>query len=126
MIMPAAQKPHWKACAFRKACCVGCSAPSFASPSRGHFAPGGAEGWHQAGMKGHAVEPHRAGAAIAGIAALLDAEHAPVTQKGAQELSRRRLGGKQFAVDVVIHPGIGRAGGTRIRNVGMFHLRAPG
>jgi hypothetical protein len=92
---------------------------------RGYLAPGGVEGRHQAGMNGHAVEPHGAGAAIAGVAALLDPEYAPVTQEGAQALSRCWLGGKQFAVDVVVHPGIGRAGGMRIRNVGMFHLRAP-
>ncbi len=49
MIMPAAQKPHWKACASRKACCIGCSLPSLARPSmvviscpppRGRRAPG--------------------------------------------------------------------------------------
>ncbi len=33
MIMPAVQKPHWNACASRKACCTGCSSPSCASPS---------------------------------------------------------------------------------------------
>jgi hypothetical protein len=54
----------------------------------------------------------------------LTPNYAPVTQEGAQALSRCWLGGKQFAVDVVVHPGIGRAGGMRIRNVGMFHLRS--
>ena len=33
MIMPAVQKPHWKAWASRNACCIGCSSPSWASPS---------------------------------------------------------------------------------------------
>ena len=88
---------------------------------RGYFAPGSAEGRHQARVNWSAVQPHRAGAAITGVAALLDTEHAAVTQKGAQALSGGRLGGKQFAIDVVVHPGIGRAG-----NVGMFHLRVPG
>jgi hypothetical protein len=87
---------------------------------RGYFAPGGPEGRHQARVNRSAVEPHGAGAAITGVAALLDTEHAAVTQKGAQALSGGRLGGKQFAIDVVVHSGIGRAG-----NVGMFHLRAP-
>ena len=77
-------------------------------------------------MNGHAVEPHGAGAAIAGVAAFLDAEHAAIAQEGAQALSRRRLGGKQLAVDVVVRPGIDGAGAMRIRNVGIFHLRAPG
>ena len=50
-------------------------------------APGGAEGRHQAGMHRHAVEPDGAGAAIAGIAAFLDAEAAVLAQEGAQALA---------------------------------------
>ena len=91
----------------------------------GDLAAGGAEGRHQAGMHRLAVEPDRAGAAIAGIAALLDAEHAAIAQEGAQALSGRRLGGEQFAVDVVVHPGIGRAG-TSACFMREFRLRQLG
>ena len=68
---------------------------------RGHHASGGTEGRHQAGMDRRAVEPHRAGAAISRIAALLYAEDAAVAQECAQALSGLRLGGKELAVDVV-------------------------
>ena len=43
-------------------------------------------------MDRRAVEPDRAGAAIAGVAALLDAEHAALAQEGAQALAGPRLG----------------------------------
>ena len=43
-------------------------------------------------VKRHAVEPDRAGAAIALVAALLDAEPAVLAQEGAQALAGRRLG----------------------------------
>ena len=89
MIMPAAQKPHWNPCASRKACCIGCRSPGWPSP------------WivvtvracrakcrHQAGMHRLAVEPHGACAAIAGVAALLDAERALVAQERPQALAR--------------------------------------
>jgi hypothetical protein len=92
---------------------------------RGYFAPGGAEGRHQTRVNRSAVEPHGAGAAITGVAALLDTEHAPVTQKGAQALSGGRLGGKQFAIDVVVHSAVGHGRGMRIRNDAVFHARAP-
>jgi hypothetical protein len=46
-----------------------------------------AEGGHQAGVERLAVEPHRAGAAVARVAAFLDAEHFEVAQEGAQALA---------------------------------------
>src|SRR6266849_6280784 len=61
------------------------------SLDRGHHAPGRAERRHQAGMNGRAVEPYRAGAAIAGVTALLDAEDAALAQEGPQTLSGLRL-----------------------------------
>ena len=124
--MPAAQKPHWKACAFREGLLHRMQRTVLRqSFDGGYFAPGGAEGRHEAGMKWRAVEPHGAGAAVAGVAAFLDTEHAAVAQEGAQALSGRRLGGKQFAIDVVVHSAVSHGRGMRIRNDAMFHVRAP-
>ena len=98
--MPAAQKPHWNACASRKACCIGCSSPFSGQAFDGrHLVPGGAESGHQAGMHRRSVEPDGAGAAIAGIAALLDAETAVLAQEGAQALARFRLGFEMAMID---------------------------
>jgi hypothetical protein len=60
-----------------------------------------AEGRHQAGVEGMAVQPHRAGAAVAGIAALLDPEHFQVAQEGAQALAGLGFGRVQTAIDLV-------------------------
>ena len=62
-----------------------------------------AEGRHQAGVDRLAVEPHGTGAAVALIAALLDAEHAIVTDEGAQTLARLRRDIEGFPVDRVGH-----------------------
>ena len=61
-----------------------------------------AEGRHQAGMERLAVHPHRAGAAVAGVAAFLDAEHFQVAQEGAQALAGLRFGRVQAAIDLVL------------------------
>ena len=75
MIMPAAQKPHWNACAFEKRLLHRMQRAVLRQPlDRGDRAALGAECRHEAAVHRHAVEPDRAGAAIAGIAALLDAE----------------------------------------------------
>ncbi len=50
-------------------------------------------------MDGLAVEPDRAGAAIAGVAALLDAEGAVLAQEGAQALPGNRRRGDASAVN---------------------------
>ena len=63
----------------------------------------GAKGRHQAAVERHAVEPDGAGAAVALVAALLDAEPAVVAQEGAQALAWCRLGGKHLAVDRELH-----------------------
>ena len=60
----------------------------------------GAEGGDEAAVDRHAVEPDGAGAAVAGVAPLLDAEPAQVAQEGAQALAGRRLLGERLAVDV--------------------------
>src|SRR5207302_4323 len=73
------------------------------SLERGDRAAGGAEGRHQAGMNRGAVEPDRARAAIAGVAALLHAEEAALAQERAQALPGLRLGGYRLAVDGAIH-----------------------
>ncbi len=61
-----------------------------------------AKGGHQAGMERVAVEPHGAGAAVAGIAAFLDAEHLEVAQEGAQALAGLRFGRIETAVYFVV------------------------
>ncbi len=55
-------------------------------------APFGAKGRHQAAMERHAVQPHGAGAAIALVAAFLDAEPAMLAQECSEALARRGLG----------------------------------
>ena len=58
----------------------------------GDLASGGAKGRHQAGMHRRAVEPDGAGAAVAGIAALLDAE-----EPGSRRKVRRHWPGRGSA-----------------------------
>ena len=120
MIMPAVQKPHWNACASRKACCIGCSAPfSRQALDRRHFAPGGAEGGHQAAMHRRAVEPDGAGAAIAGIAALLHAKTACSRRKVRRHWPGSRLGFEAAVIDAEVE----RAGGVVVARI--VHARAP-
>ena len=69
----------------------------------GDLVPGAAEGGHQAGMEGHAVEPDGAGAAVALVAALLDAEEAELAQEGSEALPRLRLRREGPAVHGEIH-----------------------
>jgi hypothetical protein len=70
---------------------------------RRHLAAGGAEGRHQAAMHRRAVEPDGAGAAIAGVAALLDPVEPAFPQEGAQALAGLGLGRDRLAVDGVVH-----------------------
>ena len=65
----------------------------------GDIVPGGAECGRQTGMHRRPVEPDRAGATIAGIAALLHAEAAMLAQKGAQTLARFRPGFEPAVID---------------------------
>src|ERR1700710_956951 len=67
----------------------------------------GAKGGDQAAMQRLAVDQHGAGAAVAGVAAFLDAEMAELAQKGPQALSGPRAFRKFLAVDLIAH---GRAG----------------
>lgn len=62
------------------------------SLDRGDLPPGSAEGGHQAGMHRLAIEPYRASAAIAGVAAFLHAERALLAQIGSQALARAGRG----------------------------------
>src|SRR4051794_8370268 len=70
---------------------------------RGHGMTVGAERRDQAAMHRLAVEQHRAGAAIAGVAALLDAEMPELTQERAQALPGLRRFGEGFAIDLDAH-----------------------
>ena len=69
----------------------------------GDLAAFGAKRRHQARMHRLAVQIDGAGAAIAGVAALLDAEMAERTQERAQTLSRGGPLGEGLAVDVECH-----------------------
>ena len=53
---------------------------------------------------GFAVDEHRAGAAVAGVAALLHLEVAVVAQEGAQALAGPRVAGGVLSVDLELHP----------------------
>ena len=61
-------------------------------------------------MERLSVDMDRAGAAIAGVAALLDAEHVEVAQEGPQALAGGGLGGVVAAVDRIL----GHASSVRI------------
>ena len=72
---------------------------------RRHLAALGAERRDEATVHRLAVERHRAGAAVAGIASLLDAEQPESAQEGAQALAGRRVPGHRLAVDGELHAG---------------------
>ena len=63
----------------------------------------GAEGRDQAAMHRLAVDQHGAGAAVAGVAAFLDAEMAELAQERAQALAGARGFRKCLAVDLEAH-----------------------
>ena len=104
MIMPGEQNPHWKPWAWRNARCIGCSAPSRREAFDGRdLAAFGTERRDEAAVHGLAVEQHAAGAAVAGVAAFLDAEPSELPQEGAQALARARRRGGTSAVDEIGH-----------------------
>ena len=70
---------------------------------RGDLMTVGAKGRDQAAMYGDAVEPNRAGAAVAGVAAFFDPEPSHLAQKSSQALSWPWLFRKRLAVDEVTH-----------------------
>ena len=77
---------------------------AFGEALDGHdLAAFGAEGGDEAGVHRLAVERHRAGAAVAGVAAFLDAEPAEPAQEGAQALAGRGLGIGRLTVDRELH-----------------------
>ncbi len=69
---------------------------------RGDLAALAAERGYQAGMERLSVDMDRAGSAIAGVAALLDAEDVEIAEERAQALSGRRLGRIGPAVDLIL------------------------
>ena len=74
----------------------------------------GAEGRDQAAVHRLAVDQHGAGAAVAGVAALLDAEMAEFAQERAQALPGLRRFGKLLAVDLERHAYAAPCNSTRI------------
>ncbi len=86
----------------------------------------GAERRDDAARHWLAIEEHGAGAAIAGIAAFLDAETAELTQEGAQALAGLRLLRKAVAVDLETH-GLKPCSSARISSASRsVILLAPG
>src|SRR5262249_52833054 len=69
----------------------------------GDLAALGAERRHQAGVERLAVDVDRTGAAVARVAALLDAEHLKVAQERAQALAGLRLSLVRAAVHLELH-----------------------
>src|ERR1700730_9349836 len=63
----------------------------------------GAESGDQAGMHRLSIEQHGAGAAVAGVAAFLDAEMPKLAQEGAQALPGAGILRKFLAVDLEGH-----------------------
>ena len=95
MIMPAVQNPHWNPCASRNCALHGVQLAVLGQPLDGrHLEIFGAVGGDETAMDRHAVEPDRAGAAVARVAALLDAEPPQLAQEGAQALAGGRLLGE--------------------------------
>ena len=87
-----------------------------------HFPAGSAERGHEAGMHRGSVDPDGAGAAIAGIAALFDAETAVLAQEGAQALARFRPGFEPALIDAEVECAGGLVGPTR----DVVHAMVPG
>ena len=81
---------------------------------RRHGVTVGAEGRDQATMHRLAVEQHGAGAAIAGVATLLDAEMPEFAQERSQALPGSRGFGKRLAVDLERHAYAVPCNSTRI------------
>jgi hypothetical protein len=63
----------------------------------------GAVGGDETAMDRYTIEPDGAGAAVARVASLFDAEPSQLTQKGAQALTGGRFLGERLAVDVIGH-----------------------
>ena len=86
----------------------------------------GAKRRDQAGVHRLAVEQHRAGAAVAGIAAFLDAEMAELAQKCPQALSGARRLRKFLAVDLIAHGRTPCKFGANFFGQAQRHVLAPG
>jgi hypothetical protein len=93
---------------------IGCE-----SFDRGHGMAVGAIRRNQATVHRIAVEEHGAGAAVAGVAAFLDAEVPEIAQKRSQALPRSGKLGKILAVDVIAY------GSTRSTDAGRRFRSAP-
>ena len=87
-IIPGVQKPHCRPCLSQNASCSGCSGRRARQPLDGrHRGAVGLRGQARARLDRHAVDEHRARAALAGVAADL----------GAGEAERRRGGSGRAA-----------------------------
>ena len=72
------------------ACCTGCSAPSVGQPlDRGDFGAVLHDGQREAGVDPPAVDQHRAGAALAVVAALLRAGQRECSRRASSSVVRR-------------------------------------
>ena len=102
--MPAVQKPHWNPGASRNCRCSGCR---FSGVPRPSIVVTSRPSARNAGVMqlciGVAVEPHRAGTAIACVATLFDAVMAQRAHECTQTLPGMRLFVERLAVDGVGH-----------------------
>jgi len=104
MIIPAVQKPHWKPWGFEERPLHRVQLSILSETfDRRDLAAFGAEGRNDTALDRNAVKPDGARPAIAGIAALFDAEPTQFAQEGAQALAGCRLARERLAVDVIAH-----------------------
>jgi hypothetical protein len=87
MIMPAVTEAALKAVRVQEGLLHRMQPSARPALDRGDLLALGAERGHQARVHRHAVHPHGAGAAIAGVAAFLHAQRALFAQEGAQALA---------------------------------------
>ncbi len=103
--IPAVQKPHWNPAASTNRCWTSPSRSGVPSPATVVTSRPAARSGVQAGVDGGRVDEHRAGAAVAGVAALLDLDVAGLAQQRAQALAGSGLDLAGVPVDGDLHDG---------------------
>ena len=100
--MPGVQKPHCRPCLFQNASCSGCSVPFGGARPSIVVTSRAVDLDREAGARldGDAVEEHRAGAALARVAADLGAGHAAeIANEVHEQCARLDLAVETAAVD---------------------------
>ena len=125
MTMPGMQKPHWTAPSSRKACGPGQAAFPRQPFDGGDLPPVGFDGEDQARVHGHAVHPHRAGAALTLGAALLGPRQVEVVAEHVEErVVHHDLEGVALPVDHQRHGPALRAHLASLRESAACRVRA--